>query len=151
MTQEFDCATPAETMALGRRLAMLLRAGDIILLEGGLGAGKTTFVQGVAEGLGVEEPVTSPTFILARTYQGLTPLTHADAYRLDSFGELDDLDLIEESQEGVLVVEWGTAVEQSLPPDVLVIRMEVETGGARHIVFRPRGTWKERSLEELQL
>lgn len=138
-------------MALGRRLATLLRAGDVLLLEGDLGAGKTTLVAGIAEGLGVEEQVTSPTFILARTYQGLTPLTHADAYRLDTMGELDDLDLIEESQHGILAVEWGTAVEQSLPTDVLIIRIEMEPEGARRMSLVPRGKWKERNLSELQL
>jgi tRNA threonylcarbamoyladenosine biosynthesis protein TsaE len=142
--------SPAETMAVGRRLASLLRAGDVLLLEGELGAGKTTLVAGIAEGLGVDETVVSPSFILSRTYEGLIPLTHADAYRLESLGELDDLALTEEADAGVLVVEWGTAVEQSLPPDTLVIKIEVAGESSRKLHFRPRGTWERRPLTELQ-
>lgn len=141
---------PAETMAVGRRLATLLRAGDVLLLDGELGAGKTTFVAGIAEGLGVDETVTSPTFILSRTYPGLIPLTHADAYRLGTLGELDDLALTEEAAEGVLVVEWGGAVEQSLPADALFIRIEVTGDTSRKIHFRPRGSWERRPLTDLQ-
>src|SRR5438270_13949851 len=90
-------ATDADMRALGRRLASVLRAGDLVILAGPLGAGKTTLVQGIGEGLGVRGPVTSPTFVIARVHpvvSGAGPsLVHADAYRLGSLGEVDDLDL----------------------------------------------------------
>ena len=151
MGVEIRCVGPAETMAVGRRLASLLRPGDVVLVEGQLGAGKTTFISGVAEGLGVDEEITSPTFILARTYSGLVPLTHADVYRLDTLGEVADLDLIEEAADGVLMIEWGTAVEQSMPPSRLVVHLEVSGPDTRLLRFDPLGEWNTRPLEELEL
>lgn len=151
MGVEIRCTGPAETMAVGRRLASLLRPGDVVLLEGDLGAGKTTFIAGVAEGLGVDEEITSPTFILARTYSGLVPLTHADVYRMDTLGEVADLDLIEEAADGVLMIEWGTAVEQSMPASRLVVHLEVSGQDTRILRFDPLGDWSDRPLEELEL
>ena len=145
------CPSPAATMAVGRRLASLLRSGDVVLVEGDLGAGKTTFVSGVAEGLGVEERVTSPSFILSRTYEGLLPLTHADIYRLTSLGEVADLDLIEEALEGVLVIEWGNAVEQVMPESHLRVRIEVGDDEARTLHLIPHGEWVGRPLREIEL
>lgn len=136
-------------MAVGRRLAGLLWAGDVVLVEGELGVGKTTFVAGVAEGLGVEEPITSPTFILMRTYPGLMPLTHADVYRVESLAEIEDLELTEASRDGVLVVEWGTAVEQWMPPDHLVVRIVLGEDQVRTIQLIPHGLWKSRPLQEV--
>ena len=150
MTVEIRCEDAAATMAAGRRLAGLLWAGDVVLLDGDLGAGKTTFVAGLAEGLGVDEPITSPTFVLMRTYPGLMPLTHADVYRVETLSELEDLDLIEASSDGVLAVEWGTAVEQWVPPDHLVVRIRLEEDEVRCIEFLPRGTWDQRPLAELE-
>ena len=103
-------ANPGETLALGRHLAGLLRAGDVVLLAGRLGAGKTVFAAGVGEGLGVEEQLTSPTFILARTHEGFLPVVHADVYRLGTSAEFEDLDLPEQARDGVLLIEWGDAV-----------------------------------------
>ncbi|MEE9473985.1 MAG: tRNA (adenosine(37)-N6)-threonylcarbamoyltransferase complex ATPase subunit type 1 TsaE [Acidimicrobiia bacterium] len=151
MGVEIRCAGPAATMAVGRRLASLLRPGDVVLIEGDLGAGKTTFIAGVAEGLGVDEEITSPTFILARTYSGLVPLTHADVYRMDTLGEVADLDLIEEAADGVLMIEWGTAVEQSMPASRLVVHLEVSGQDTRILRFDPLGDWSDRPLEELEL
>jgi tRNA threonylcarbamoyladenosine biosynthesis protein TsaE len=101
--EEVTVATAAQMRALGRRLASLLRAGDLVILSGSLGAGKTTLTQGIGEGLGVRGPVTSPTFVIARVHPPLKPaagltaagpaLVHADAYRLGSVLEMDDLDL----------------------------------------------------------
>lgn len=136
-------------MAVGRRLAGLLWAGDVVLIEGDLGAGKTTFVAGLAEGLGVEEPITSPTFILMRTYPGLMPLTHADVYRVETLAEIEDLELTEAARDGVLAVEWGTAVEQWMPSDHLVVRIEVGEGEVRTVRLVPHGQWKSRPLEEV--
>lgn len=150
MTVQIECPDAAETMAAGRRLAGLLWAGDILLLDGDLGAGKTTFVAGLAEGLGVDEPITSPTFILMRTYSGLMSLTHADVYRVETLSEIEDLDLLEASADGVLAVEWGTAIEQWLPADHLVVRIRVGEGETRSIEFLPRGSWSGRPLSELQ-
>ena len=151
MGLQIRCTSRAETMAVGRRLASLLRQGDVVLVEGDLGAGKTTYISGVAEGLGVDEEITSPTFILARTYQGLVPLTHADVYRMETMGEVADLDLVEEASEGVLIIEWGTAVEQSMPASRLVVHLEVDEEDARLVSFEPLGDWNSRPLGELEL
>ncbi len=110
--------------ALGRRLAGLLRAGDLVILSGSLGAGKTTLVQGIGEGLGVRGPVTSPTFVIARIHPSLTggpDLVHADAYRLASPAEVDDLDLDEAMDSSVTVVEWGGGLAEGLAADRLEV------------------------------
>jgi tRNA threonylcarbamoyladenosine biosynthesis protein TsaE len=149
VTIEVLCPGPAETMAVGRRLAGLLWAGDVLLIEGDLGSGKTTFVAGLAEGLGVEEPIISPTFILMRTYPGLMPLTHADVYRVETLAEINDLELTEASIDGVLAVEWGTAIEQWMPLDHLVVRMTVDDDEVRRIELIPHGGWTSRPLQEV--
>ena len=149
MSVEVLCATSADTMAVGRRLAGLLWVGDVVLIDGDLGVGKTTFVAGLAEGLGVDEPITSPTFILMRTYPGLLPLTHADVYRLDTLAEIEDLELTEASSDGVLAVEWGTAIEQWMPADHLVVRIRLAEGENRQIELIPYGNWGTRPLGEV--
>ena len=149
MSVEVLCATSADTMAVGRRLAGLLWVGDVVLIDGDLGVGKTTFVAGLAEGLGVDEPITSPTFILMRTYPGLLPLTHADVYRLDTLAEIEDLELTESSSDGVLAVEWGTAIEQWMPADHLVVRIRIAEGENRQIELIPYGNWGTRPLGEV--
>ena len=104
----FEVATSADMEALGRRIGSDLVAGDLIVLTGPLGAGKTTLTRGIAEGLGVRGPVQSPTFVIARTHPSLVggaPLVHADAYRLDSALELDDLDV--DVDGSAPIVEWG--------------------------------------------
>ena len=136
-------------MAVGRRLAGLLWAGDVVLIEGELGSGKTTFVSGLAEGLGVEEAITSPTFILMRTYPGLMPLTHADVYRLERLAEVEDLELVEAARDGVLAIEWGTAIEQWMPADHLVIRISMHDEEKRSVELVPRGRWSTRPLQEV--
>lgn len=141
----------AETRQVGRRLAGLLRAGDIVLLCGELGAGKTAFVGGIGDGLGVEEPVTSPSFILVNRYDsGFLPLVHADVYRLASMSEFEDLGAFEDAASGVLVVEWGEAVEPRVPDDHLRIEITVEEDETRTIGFIASPTWESRPLEELQ-
>lgn len=100
----------AETREIGRRFAERLGPGDLVILSGELGAGKTTFTQGVAEGLGVRGPVTSPTFVIAHVHPSLVggpALVHVDAYRIGSLAELDDLDLDASVDDSVTVVEWG--------------------------------------------
>ncbi len=118
-------ATADETRALGTRLAGLLRPGDLLVLSGDLGAGKTTFTQGLGEGLQVRGGVTSPTFVISRVHPSLVggpALVHVDAYRLDGLAELDDLDLDASLDEAVTVVEWGTGVAEELAED----RLEIE-------------------------
>jgi tRNA threonylcarbamoyladenosine biosynthesis protein TsaE len=122
----------------------------VVVLCGSLGAGKTAFVGGVADGLGIEEPVTSPSFVLMRKYtSGFIPLVHVDVYRIGSLGEFDDLDVFEEARESVLVVEWGDAVAASLPDDHLKIVIEVTGETERDLRFGPNGSWTERPLGEL--
>jgi tRNA threonylcarbamoyladenosine biosynthesis protein TsaE len=118
--------SPEETRAAAAALSPLLAAGDIILLGGDLGAGKTTFTQGLARGLGIDEPVTSPTFTLLHSYQSPTGLRllHADLYRLDHLQEVVDLGLPELLEEGAAaVVEWGDLAAPALSPDYLDVRM----------------------------
>jgi tRNA threonylcarbamoyladenosine biosynthesis protein TsaE len=121
-------ATDAAMRDLGRQLAALLRAGDLVILTGPLGAGKTTLVQGIGAGLGVRGPVTSPTFVIARVHpvvSGSGPaLVHADAYRLGSIIEVDDLDLDTDAAAAVTVVEWGAGLAEGLAPDRLEISIE---------------------------
>jgi tRNA threonylcarbamoyladenosine biosynthesis protein TsaE len=147
---EVRCATPEETELLGGRVAASLRPGDIVVLAGGLGAGKTLFTKGLASGLGVEQQVVSPSFVLVREYRsGFMPLIHADVYRLDSINEFDDLDVLELSKDGVLVIEWGGAVESALPPDHLRIEFEVNEDDSRLLRFKSEGSWAMRELESL--
>lgn len=141
------CEEPADTARLGGRLASRLQPGDVLVLSGELGSGKTLFAGGVAMGLGVEEPVTSPTFVLVRRYlSGFMPFTHADVYRLSSKNEFEDLDLWGES--GVLVVEWGDVVEDLLPADHLRIDFEITDDSSRLVSFTPFGSWVNRLREE---
>jgi tRNA threonylcarbamoyladenosine biosynthesis protein TsaE len=128
---ELDVETRADMHALGRRLAGLLSPGDLVVLTGDLGAGKTTLTQGIGEGLGVRGPVTSPTFVIARVHpneQGGPPLVHVDAYRLGSIAEVDDLDLDASLEDSVTVVEWGEGLVDDLASD----RLHVE-------ILRPHG------------
>jgi len=117
----------AEAMrALGGRLARVLEAGDLVLLGGELGAGKTTLAQGIGAGLGVRGPVTSPTFVIARVHPSLSggpPLVHVDAYRLGGWDELEDLDLEATLDEAVTVVEWGEGFAEGLAPDRLEVHI----------------------------
>lgn len=141
--------SPDETRALGMRLAGMLRAGDVVLLNGRLGAGKTLFTSGIADGLGVDVPVTSPTFVIVRRYKGFLPLVHADMYRIASTGEFDDLDLVEEATDGVLVIEWGAPVAAQIGVDHLVVDIDRVDETSREFSFHPSGVWCERNLGEL--
>jgi tRNA threonylcarbamoyladenosine biosynthesis protein TsaE len=113
------------TRALAGALAALLEAGDVISLVGDLGAGKTAFAQGLARGLGVEGPVTSPTFTIVQEYEGRLPVAHVDVYRLDRLQDLYDLGFDELIDDGrVTIVEWGDLIAQALPPEHLVVRID---------------------------
>lgn len=125
MTLRLAVRDPEAMHALGLRLGAQLRAGDLVVLTGPLGAGKTTLTRGIGEGLGVRGPVSSPTFVLARTHPSLVggpPLVHVDAYRLGSPVELDDLDL--DVEASVVVVEWGAGMVDGITESVLEIRIE---------------------------
>jgi tRNA threonylcarbamoyladenosine biosynthesis protein TsaE len=118
--------TVEDTRAWGARLGAILEAGDLLVLSGGLGAGKTSLTQGIAEGLQVRGPITSPTFVIARVHPSLVggpDLVHVDAYRLGGLAELDDLDLDASLDEAVTVVEWGHGVAEQLSEDYLEVSL----------------------------
>lgn len=140
-------ASPQATRELAARMAGLAQAGDVILLAGEMGAGKTCFAQGFAVGLGIHEPVTSPTFTLVRTYPGTLDLVHADVYRLDHEQEVIDLGLGElVDGRGVALIEWGDAVAPALPGDVLEVRIEFDgDDDSRRLTISPLGrSWAGR-------
>lgn len=146
MSITFVTSHPDETKALGRKLAALLTAGDVVVLSGRLGCGKTLFVSGIAEGLGIGALITSPTFLIAKSYaDGFLPLIHADVYRLGSVAEFDDLGLLDSGADGAVVIEWGEAVAEALPENRLVVSFEMD-GDARTLVFQPAGGWVGRDL-----
>jgi tRNA threonylcarbamoyladenosine biosynthesis protein TsaE len=133
---------PEQTQELGRRLAAELRAGDLVVLSGPLGAGKTTLTQGIGEGLDVRGHVTSPTFVLARVHPGGVPLVHVDAYRLRDAGgrlELDDLDLDASLPDSITVIEWGEGLVEGLAESRLDIRLERPAENTRTALVVPVG------------
>jgi tRNA threonylcarbamoyladenosine biosynthesis protein TsaE len=131
--------SPEDTRRLGEALGRAARAGDVILLSGELGAGKTVFVQGVARGLGYEGQVSSKSFVLMGEYHGRLTLYHADLYRLDSPEEVADLALDEVSRDGVLVVEWPERGDFVLPEERLTLRFEVTGETSRRISVEAAG------------
>ena len=127
-----EIATPDEMAQLGRRIALQLRAGDIVALNGELGAGKTPLTRGLGAALGVRGAVTSPTFVLARTHPrpgGGPPLVHVDAYRLGSAAELDDLDI--DFEASIVVVEWAAGMLDGVSDSVLEVSIARPTGARR--------------------
>jgi tRNA threonylcarbamoyladenosine biosynthesis protein TsaE len=122
--RELSIATADDMRALGVQIASTLKPGDLVVLTGDLGAGKTTLVQGIASGLGASGPVLSPTFVIARVYRdGRIPLVHVDAYRLGSKVEVDDLDLDADIAEAVTVVEWGEGLVEGLSDSRTVVHI----------------------------
>ncbi len=127
--QAFDLRTAEDTRAFGRRLGRQLAAGDLVVLTGGLGAGKTTLTQGIGDGLRVRGPFTSPTFVIARVHPSLVDgpaLVHVDAYRLGGLDELDALDLDASLEECVTVVEWGHGLAEGLAEEYLEVLLSGE-------------------------
>ncbi len=124
-----ELPTVDDTRDFGRRLASILRAGDLVILDGPLGAGKTALAQGIGAGLGIRGDVTSPTFVIARVHQpdpsrsGRLPMVHVDAYRLGGVAEVDDLDLDASLDEAVTLVEWGEGKVEQLTDTHLLIRL----------------------------
>ncbi|MDW3220795.1 MAG: tRNA (adenosine(37)-N6)-threonylcarbamoyltransferase complex ATPase subunit type 1 TsaE [Acidimicrobiales bacterium] len=116
-------ATAAQTRGLAAAIAPLVGDGDLLMLVGDLGAGKTAFTQGLAAALGVTEPVTSPTFTLANRYEGRLVVNHLDVYRIEALEEAQDLALVELLEEGVTLIEWGDIILPALPEDRLDVRI----------------------------
>lgn len=139
-----------DTVAFGRSLGKLLRAGDLVLLAGPLGAGKTVLAKGIAAGLGVRGRVSSPTFVLARVHppgEAGAALVHVDAYRLGGdLAQLDDLDLDTGLDDAAVVVEWGEGLAERLQPDYLLVRIDRRPDDVRVVELEPHGAWTEREL-----
>lgn len=140
--------SPDDTIALARALAATLQTGDLLVLTGDLGAGKTQFTKGVALGLDIDDRVTSPTFALHQQYEGRLLLHHLDVYRLDDLAETLDLDLPELLESGVTVIEWGDTIEDVLPYERLVVRImadpEVDDARILHFETEADEHWRPR-------
>jgi tRNA threonylcarbamoyladenosine biosynthesis protein TsaE len=151
-TFEFFSRSPEQTRRIGMRLGGVLIPGDLVCLQGELGAGKTTLVQGMAQGWGSLDPVTSPTFVLVNEYrrQDGNRLFHMDAYRLESGAEAAELDLDWMLSEGALVVEWPERVQAILPNDALKIYLDAVAEEQRQMRFNARGIRYDRVLAQLQ-
>jgi len=138
--RHFISHSPEETQRLGKRLGELAEAGDIFLLVGGLGAGKTCFTQGIAWGLGIVDYTSSPSFVLAKEYhQGRLELYHIDLYRIDNIEEVLDLGLEEYFCRGVSVVEWAERGLGALPEEHLLIKLDYSGENERIFGFEPSG------------
>ncbi|MEV0646804.1 tRNA (adenosine(37)-N6)-threonylcarbamoyltransferase complex ATPase subunit type 1 TsaE [Phytomonospora sp. NPDC050363] len=142
-----EAARVDDTKAIGERLAKILRPGDLIVLIGPLGAGKTAFTQGLGAGLGVRGNVTSPTFVISRVHRGPLPLVHVDAYRLGGTLEVDDLDLDADVADSVTVVEWGEGLVEQLTDGHLEVRIERRPDDVRELTFTGVGADWSRRLE----
>jgi tRNA threonylcarbamoyladenosine biosynthesis protein TsaE len=139
---------PERTRALASLVAPLLVAGDVVALSGELGAGKTCLVQGLAAGLGVAERITSPTFVLVRSYRGRLPLVHCDVYRLDRLADVTDLGDEVMDPDVVTCIEWGDTVAPLLPDDLLTLDVAIVEDGVRRITLATRGpSWDARDEE----
>jgi tRNA threonylcarbamoyladenosine biosynthesis protein TsaE len=150
---EFFSKSPEQTRRIGMRLGALLQPGDLICLQGDLGAGKTTLVQGVAQGWGALDEVSSPTFVLVNTYRRANTgqMFHFDAYRIESLAEAEELDLDSLLAQGSLFVEWPERVEAILPRERLWAFLEYESDEHRTLRFSARGSRYESILDELRL
>ena len=151
---ELFTSTPDQTKSAGKAIAELVAPSDVVSLTGDLGAGKTTLVQGIAAGLGVTEPVLSPTFTLVREYEGRRHIYHLDVYRLERLQDVMDLGLEEMlDRRGVVLIEWGDAIEVLLPESYLQVELTIpEDGEGRRIALQGRGaSWAGRweRLEQL--
>lgn len=140
---EFQTNSVTETQRIGEKLGHLLKPGDVVRLEGNLGAGKTTIAQGICRGLGVKEPVTSPTFAIMHQYDGKYPVYHIDAYRIESETELQDLGLEEFLEgEGVSLVEWAEKIISIMPTTYLLVEIKTSATNeqGRVITLKVEGT-----------
>jgi tRNA threonylcarbamoyladenosine biosynthesis protein TsaE len=151
-TIEFFSRSPSQTRRIGIRLGGMLQKGDVVCLRGDLGAGKTTMVQGIAQGWGSSDPVTSPTFVLVNIYRKLNSpsLYHLDAYRLQNAPEALDLDIDQMLESGALVVEWPEHIISALPKPRLWITISWIDLEQRHFVIKPEGKRFEKMMKELR-
>jgi tRNA threonylcarbamoyladenosine biosynthesis protein TsaE len=149
---EFFSRSPEQTRRIGLRLGGLLQAGDVICLQGNLGAGKTTFTQGFAQGWGSLDSVSSPTFILVNVYRRAdgSQLFHLDAYRLESVPEAEELDLDSMLAEGALIVEWPERLGDLIPPEHLWIDLEHISEEHRQMKFHARGARYDELLDGIR-
>lgn len=150
MTKKFEIITHTseETTRLAEKLAILLRPGDVVTLEGDLGAGKTTFTKGIGAGLGVRRTINSPTYTIVKEYAGELPLYHMDVYRLEDSEE--DIGFDEYfNGNGISIVEWPQFIQAFLPEERLDIRLEVIDDRKRMITFYPKSADFQRLCEEL--
>ncbi len=149
---EFFSRSPEQTRRIGIRLGGLLEPGDVICLQGDLGAGKTTFAQGLAQGWGSLDAVSSPTFILVNQYRRADggKLFHLDAYRLDSVPEAEELDLDSMLNEGALIIEWPERLGNLIPNDQLRIQLEHISEEHRRLGFRAHGKHYDKLLDEIR-
>ncbi|UOE55751.1 tRNA (adenosine(37)-N6)-threonylcarbamoyltransferase complex ATPase subunit type 1 TsaE [Bacillus sp. CMF12] len=147
---EFISKKPEDTMAFSERLGSLLQPGDVLALEGDLGAGKTTFTKGLAKGLNITRNVNSPTFTIIKEYQGRLPLYHMDVYRVeDSFEDLGFDEYFEGN--GVTVVEWAHLVKEQLPEELLTIYLYLDDNDSRKLVLEPQGKRYEELCKEIMV
>jgi len=142
--------TPGGTRRIGARLGQLLQPGDVLLLRGELGSGKTVLAQGIGEGLQVREPVKSSSFVLLNEYHGRLTLYHADLYRLDDPSQVAELALEEIAAPGVLCVEWPERAWAELPPEHLLVRIEEESAKERALTFVARGERYEEIVAKIR-
>jgi tRNA threonylcarbamoyladenosine biosynthesis protein TsaE len=140
-------ADEAAMLAFGRRLADMARIGDVIALEGGLGAGKTTFARGILEGLGLKGEAPSPSFAIVQPYdvpEVKLPVAHVDLYRLDRVDEAEELGLDYYRMDSLLIVEWPERMGPDAWPDALRLRIDIEPDGARRLTARVPDAWTDR-------
>ena len=150
-TMRITSRSAKETQALGKRIGRLLIEGDVLLLNGTLGAGKTALAQGIGRGLGVETQVNSPTFVLMARHPGEVPLYHADLYRLTEVDEVEDLDLVSQSEDGVLVIEWPERGLELMPEYSVTIQLDSGTDeDTREISITGDGDIYERIVTGLE-
>jgi tRNA threonylcarbamoyladenosine biosynthesis protein TsaE len=151
-TLEFFSRSPEQTRRVGMRLGRLLREGDVVCLQGDLGAGKTTFVQGLAQGWGSLDSVSSPTFILVNIYRraDARQFFHLDAYRLDSVPEAEELDVDAMIEQGPLVVEWPERVGNLIPDEKLWVHFDHMSDEHRQMVFKASGRRYDNLLNEIR-
>lgn len=151
-TIDFFSRSPEQTRRVGIRLGKVLRCGDVICLQGDLGTGKTTLVQGIARGWGSTDAVSSPTFILVNLYRRVdgAQLFHMDAYRLDSLPEAEELDFDSMLSQGPLIVEWADRVKALIPDDRLWVELEFLAEEHRQMRFKSTGRRYDSLLNELR-
>lgn len=132
----FTTTSAEETVELGKKIGSFLKKGDIIAMQGTLGAGKTTITKGIAQALGINETITSPTFCLISEYEGKMPLYHMDVYRLDGAEDFENLgteDML--YGEGVSIIEWSEKIMEELPNKTIILKLEPHDDGARTITI----------------